>query len=333
MTDDLRTWAEQIPPVTDRMLLEVVNNLTAAKAVVDDRSELSPIAGLIASLMGRERRGALLVERNLVQAQQAQLRWVAEIARRGTVTNLAVAKVAGHVQHVLGVATEAGRTATETAERLALLGEVVNELEQAVAERLKELDEWRKTVDLRQAAHVELESALADRKAGLAYSGVPWPYQVLLIARSLAGGACGELDQRVGDRTTAGLLAARLISDLLDAGTAQRLSVVSLLDDSWHTTPDAERRLLLAELLDVGLRPALGFPDCPLASTAAATMELSALPALARPESPALAALTMTDRRFGRQERSATLAGFVKRVVAEQWEASARVQAQIGWSG
>ena len=314
MTGDVVALARQIPAVEDRTLLELVNGLTVAQAITADRRELGPVARIVTQILGRDRSGELLTVQALIDGQRALMCWVTEICDRGAITNLTVARIADHLRLSLSTAESARDMATE-------LGEVLGT-------RLRILEESRARADALSAAEHALNASLTAWDAGRTYAALPWPYQVILIARELAAGACGRLEPLTGDdryrlRITDGIV-ARLRATVGERGFA----VAEVLDESWPELR-TEQRWLVAEVLDIGLDGSLALPGCPLASVAGTTMELAALPEDARPSSPGRSAMSLGRRRQGRIDGSATFPRFVERAVNEQLDAASTVWGQV----
>jgi hypothetical protein len=315
VTGDVAALARQIPTVEDRTLLELVNGLTVAQAITADRRELGPAARIVSQILGKDRSGELLTLQALIDGQRALVRWATEICDRGAITNLTVARVADHLRLSVRTAESARAMATE-------LGEMLGA-------RLRTLEESRTRADALSAADHALNASLTAWDAGRTYAALPWPYQALLLARELAAGPCGRLEPLTGDdryrlRIADGIV-ARLRADVGERGFA----IAEVFDESWQVLR-AEQRWLVAEVLDVGLDGSLALPGCPLASVAATTMELAALPGDVRPLSPARSAMSLGRRRQGRIDGSATLPRFVERVVDEQLDAAGTVWDRVG---
>lgn len=314
MTDDIAVLARQIPAIEDRVLFEVVRGLTVAQAVTADRRELGPTARIVAQILGGDRRGELLTLQALIDGQRALVSWVTEICDRGAITNLTIARIADHLRLAL-------RTAESARDTAARLGDVLDA-------RLQSVEASQVKADALSAAEHALNASLTAWDAGRTYAKVPWPYQVILLAREIAGGPCGQLEPFTGDGRyrvrAADAIAARLRGTAGEGGFA----VTEVLDNSWPELR-TEQRWLVAEVLDIGLDGSLSLPGCPLASVAATAMELAALPDDVRPASPGRSAMALGRRRQGRIDGSYTLPRFVENAVNEQMESAVMVWRQM----
>lgn len=314
MISDVTALAQQIPAVEDRALLELVNGLTVAQAITADRRELGPAARIVGQILGSDRTGELLTLQALIDGQEALTRWVTEICDRGAITSLTVARIADHLRLVL-------RTAESARDMAATLGEVLGA-------QLRALEESRARADALSAAEQAFNASLAAWDAGRTYAAVPWPYQVILLARELAAGACGRLEPLTADNRYRVRITDGLVARLRASVGGHGFAIAEVLDESWPELR-TEQRWLVAEVLDVGLDRSLALPGCPLASVAATTMELAALPEDARPSSPGRSAMSLGRRRQGRIDGSATLPRFVERAVNEQLDAASTEWTQV----
>jgi hypothetical protein len=314
MNGDVTVLAGQIPAIEDRALLELVNGLTVARAITAERRDLGPSARILARILGTDRRGQLLTLQALIDGQQALTQWATDLSNRGAITNLTVARVADHLRRTLRTAQEARIMAIE-------LGD-------ALGTRLWALENAQVQANALSEAEHAFNARMDAWAAGRVYASLPWPYQVILLARELAAGPCGQLEPLTGDRRYRTRIADGITARLRGAVAETGFAIAEVLDDSWPDLHD-EQRWLVAEVLDVGLDGSLTLPGCPLASVAATTMELAALPSDTRPLSPARSAIALGRRRQGRIDGSSTLARFVERAVNEQLDAAVLVWGQL----
>lgn len=323
VNDDVRRIARRIPGVSDRSLLELVNGLGVARGVTADRATQGVIGRLFADLTGKSQQAQLLTFRALIDGQQALLELSTESAARSAVTDLALARVATHLRHTKDLAAATQRGHQQLAAEFAQFAAAVGQYIQVCDTRIEQLETWRATVDLRLAA----EDILADTAARAlsSYNGIPWPYLTVLMARDLASGPCGRWETQHGGAVFRTRIIDTIVTTLKEiAGTPDGgFAVAVVLDESWQALRSDDHRMLLAELLDAGLRPGLALTDRPLTGAVALTMELAALPAGIRPDHPARTALELSRRRNGWVDAGATVTGFVKRAVGEQLDLAA----------
>jgi hypothetical protein len=318
MTDDLRALLRTIPVADDRILLELANSLSVAEDLTRYRREQTVFGRIIDSLTGKDRANELLTTQHLVRSGQALVSWVTATTKGSAVTNLAVTRVARHLkatQHRLVAAEQLGlRTAAE----LDGLGQLVAEIQRECDARLTELEQWRIETTLRITAREVFESAVGRWHAERSYTGLPWAFQVVLLAREIATGPCGDWAQVSGDDSYQERLVNSILVDPRTKQTPQSFVLPILVEDSTKMLSSTDERLMVAELMDVGLDPSLALPSRPLIAIIATTLELSTLPESARPQRPAETALALTRRRHGWVDGTADVTSFVQQVVAEQ---------------
>lgn len=330
MTEDLRSFGEQMPLVTDRTLLELVNGLTVASALTAERRSQGVFAQFAAAVSGRERKAELMTLQGLIEGQQAVAGWLSEVSAKGAVTDLALARVAGRLKETSRMAADARERGLRLAEDLRAVSGMVADLAEICEERLRGLELWRAEVESRLAAERAFDISTERWRAGKAYNRLPWPYQVLLLAREVAAGGAGRWEYEHDDGEYRARLADRITADLKDRVPGRDgLTLVSLLDESWNALPAARHRQFVAELLGAGLDQELALVGRPLDTAATLTMELSALPEGTRPARPAAAALELARRRHGWLDGGATLDEFVRTAVNEQFDLSASARRRL----
>ncbi|QJT04657.1 hypothetical protein G9272_33755 [Streptomyces asoensis] len=301
--------------MSDRVLLELVNGIGVASSVTADRSGMGVMGRLIANVTGQDHEAQILTFRHLINGQQALVQLSVEANLRSGVTDLALARVSTHLKSVKEV-TLAVRD--EHDELAGMVGELIQECD-ARDEYLSRVGQRLSIVELRMAADDFLEIAVTDAERVL--DGVPWPYQVILLARQLASGPCGQWDAKQGDtgyRTRIANAVADAIDEVRQA-PRHGVQLEGIIDTSWRVLSRTDERRLLAELLDVGLNPQLALAHGPLTQMAALTMELASLPDDSRPDRPAKVALELSRRRVGHLDGGATTRRFVDLAVREQF--------------
>ncbi|MFI0508891.1 hypothetical protein ACH3Y9_02355 [Streptomyces sp. WSLK1-5] len=305
--------------MSDRLLLELVNGIGVAGAVTADRASMGVMGRLIANITGKDHAAQVLTFRHLINGQQALVQLSVEANLRNGVTDLALARVSNHLKSVKEV-TLALRT--EHDDLAGMVGKLIQECD-ARDESLVQVRRRLSVMELRMAADDFLDDAVAEAERVLA--GVPWPYQVILLARQLASGPCGKWYAEQGDTGYRARIAKAVTDSIDEVRQAPRHAVqlVGTFDESWRVLRQTEERRLLAELLDVGLNPQLACAHVPMTQMAALTMELASLSDDTRPHRPAKVALELTRRRVGHLDGGATAQRFVDLAVREQFAIAA----------
>jgi hypothetical protein len=330
MTADVARIARELPPIADRALLELANSLVVAEDLNAFRREQSAVGAVVARITGSDRKRALLTERALADGQRALVSWLTEVSGHVTVTDLAVAEVARHVQETR---RRIDRTADRATARLGQLADVVARIAEACEERIGSLDarvsaleEAQLTLRLRLDAEEAFELAVERWSAGRTYPDLPWILQVVLLAGEIAQGPAGRHAQLSGSDTVSARLVHRIMASPRSAAVLERPGIVitRMIDDEYRDTPDAGRLRLVAEILGAGLEPGLAPELGPLVSMVATATELWTRPDAARPPEPAASARELAVRRPGWVPRTSDPYSLVERVVREQARASRR---------
>lgn len=329
MSTDPRAVVDGIPIAEDRVLLELANAMVVSADLVAYRSNQAFFPRLLATVLGQDRRRELLTLRSLTDGQRALDAWLGEVVQRGVLTNLAVARVATHLRETQLVAHRGAELGRRTAEDLRELAQVVARIAGVFDERLTELERWRAGTQLRLDAADAFETVVGRWEAGQSYAALPWPCQVLLLARELASGPCGDHELASGDSGYRDRLVNRILRDARTPRATAGFAVTTLLDQTARELPTDDHRLMMAEFLEAGLSPRLALPPGPLAATVMLTMELATLAEERRPARPAATALDLSRRRYGWLDGSATAAIFVRQVVAEQADSARRARARL----
>jgi hypothetical protein len=311
---DINALFADVPIANGRMLLEVVNGITVGRSMGGRRNGF--FTGLLAGVSGRQQRGTNAALAVLAEGQYGLAAWLTELTSGTAQTNLALDRSVRQIRQ-LRAALE---RVTERSEQLTgQLREVVElQIEQFdhLDERVTELELWR-------AAEDEYNRLFATWASGERYPRLPWVFRVVLLAREMAGGPCGDWEHRNGERKYRDRLAHQVRAD---PGTRQAIdgltTIRHLLDASIAELDGEEPMLMIAELLDAGLAPGLALPRRPLAATIVAALELSSLPAPVRPPRPAELAISLVRRQLGELEGATDRDSLVTQLVDEQADAA-----------
>jgi hypothetical protein len=319
MSTDLRAVVEGIPQVEDRVLLELTNAITVAADMVAYRTNQAFFPRLAATMLGlgADRKREVLTARALTDGQRALTDWLTEVSGRQAFTSLAMERMADHLKEARQVAQRSAELSRQTADELHELEQVVARIAGVFDERLAELERWRAGIQLRLDAADAFELSVGRWEAGQSYATLPWPCQVLLLAREVASGPSGDHELASDDSGYRDRLVNRILGDARTPEATTGFALSSVLDRTARELPSNNHRLMVAELLEAGLSPRLALPAGPLAATVMITMELAVLSEELRPSRPAATALDLSRRRYGWLDGSATTAIFVRLVVNE----------------
>ncbi|WP_238013646.1 hypothetical protein KZZ52_54740 [Dactylosporangium sp. AC04546] len=311
MSTELARLRGRLPQVTDRLLLELINDLRTADDLVRRRAANRPAGRLLGLLTGADRRRDTLTLRGLVDNQRALQAMIVDLV--------------GDV----GFSMDALACALEDLDRVTAdvewLGTAVVNLSQecdrrldAVRQDLTGLAEEVELLRLEQRAAADREGALAAWGARVRYDGLPWLIQVVLVGREIfasAGGLLHHRDPRPSrlDRVAHQILAQRTPPDA-------PVTTAAALGAAMTATPAADRELVAA-VLGAGQGRLTRWQRQPLAALLRE--------ALARPDAEPAAVLQLVRAGYGWVDGTFDAHGFVREVVQEQADATAATAAEL----
>ncbi|WP_435280357.1 hypothetical protein [Streptomyces koelreuteriae] len=336
MSEDLYQLARDVPLVPDRVMLELANSVVVAADLTRFRQDQGVISGLLARIVGKERRRELLTTRALLDGRQALIGWVTELSGHVQVSDLALSRVANSlVETRRRAAADTARLSTqvtELAEVVARMAEVCEARLTRVEDRMSELEHRQAMTELRLEADESFALSTGRWASGHTYARVPWPLQVVLLAAEVAHGPAGLHSHLTEGRTFDERLVNKIMSTPSDAPEGSFV-VTDLLDEACGSLAENELQLV-AELLGSGLDTSLAAPGGPLVSVIGSAVELWALPQGARPAAPAKTALALVQRRHGMwTPRTSSARRFVEHVVAEQTAAARTLRRRLTPTG
>ncbi|GAB3155321.1 hypothetical protein GCM10027290_51250 [Micromonospora sonneratiae] len=315
--------------LTQANTLAWVNELAARSAITD--------------LALRETAVRLRVLQYDLAATRDEARYASEVAERTAAEVSGLARLLGEMATVVHGELDRQERRLDLQQRrldlqekrMALLEARLDDQDlflQAVAD---ELDGQRRVLThlrLRQYAWEAFSRSMSRYRAG-AYRSLPWMYQVALLAREVAAGACGLHEFVTGDRIHRDWLVESILDDpdSVVAWSGTR-SLVGLLDEACAALPDRDDRQMVAELLGAGPDADDGSAARPLSAVLARTMRYAAgVDRSGAARSPAADALDeVRSTADGLLETSLTVPEFVHRTVDEQADAGAEARARLG---
>jgi len=314
----LRSLAADVPLIDDRLLLEVVNGVTLARSFGARRQGFFARFG--AALSGTA--GTREAVHGVADGLAGTTAWLTELSRHATVTNLAVARAVRHCRDTRVALERTDEALGHVESGMRELAEFVVQAVDRLQHQVDEVERRLDRLELAAAAERSFGLVVDSWAAGERYATLPWICQVALLARETFSGPCGMLEHGTGDPTHRERLIHRILADRRGHEAIENVQPLRrVLEAGIEQAPDAERRLMAAELLDAGLVPQLALPAGRLTTTLTTTLELSALPPTSRPEHPALLALDLTRQRLGDLTGVTDRRTFVRQLVSEQAEA------------
>ncbi|GAA1776661.1 hypothetical protein [Luedemannella helvata] len=315
---DLEEIARNIPLVTDRLMIQLGNDIRGVniKAVKEEKKGF--FSRLWDTIKGSPDQRH--IDATLAKNQRRIVKWATEMTEHQRVTNLALTEFAHALGEVRDMAWAAQRTAdlarSEVRELAEIVGRAIDTINTRLDEhqwrlddhdrqlashrnvledheaRLQDLDRRQLRVELWQAGWQEFDDAVRRWEDHGAYRSLPWIVQIVLLAREIASGDAGLHAYVTSDNSYQLRLEQRILASSTTPQWIGRKSLERILNEAVEALPTDDHRQLVAELLGAGVPADDAIPETPLAGALRRAMELRQLPAANRPESVGVVALS-----------------------------------------
>lgn len=290
----LPTVLDRVPPVADRMLVELVNGIHVSGDLLRYRRRQGAFGRFIDVVTGKAGQRQLLLDGNLVTGQEALHRWVLDLAKSQHVTHVALMITQRSLLEARDAARTLARRLGDQTRALEDLAKRIDALSDLIASRLGEIDDR-----LRMFEFVQLcNEIIAAWQVGTTYRGLPWIFQVVLLIREIVskavGGEPGDLDRLRAKQ----IWLANAITLAGRNTPAGNFSLPDLLGKSITTLPGDDFFLACA-LLEAPPRRRSQLQESPILYFVGTALELSGVPADARPVKPASCAFELALMQVG----------------------------------
>lgn len=305
---DIDELARLIPPVEDRVLLELANSIEVVGDLVRHRDSF--FGRLWSDVSGKSRRRRELLDTQLARGHERLTHWVTDLAEGQRVTNVGLQRAVLALQGTMATVHALGERVDRHDERLAGLSEIVSELAKAVELRFADLEQRVATLELKDLARDRLDNCVSAWRHGDTYAGLPWPFDVVLLVREVYATEVGVHETRTGDD----VLRRRMVDEIVRGSQGERspFSMAKRLERS-AAEVDAVGLAMIAELLDAGLDSRAALRDRPHTAALRATAELASL-GIPRSGEHALA---LARRHAGALDETSDVVSFARAIVTE----------------
>ncbi|MFF7025451.1 hypothetical protein ACFY97_31105 [Streptomyces klenkii] len=310
----LETVARGVPLVDDRLLLELTNDLHTAHDLTRAAGREGFFARLLGRATGRDRIRERTTRDRMLSSQQLTLRWLTHLSERMTVTDLVVAEVSEEVHDAKKRIERVEAAGQWSAAAIGELGAILGRLASDTGRFLSDHE--------RRLAALEAQLAL-DRSARRWRNPrpdpeLPWLVGAVLLAREVASGPAGTYAFTGGETLMQRQLVERMLQDPPVPWFEGVKSVPAMLTAVVRDLPSENHRLMVAELLGLGVADELSDAAGPLTSALARATELAV--AGADPDDAARAALRDSSGSGDLfLPSSLSVEQLVRRIVAEQF--------------
>jgi hypothetical protein len=300
--------ARGTPLVDDRLLLELLNELHTAGDVQAAEARQSFFQRLLDGVTGRDRRRARFIHANVVGVQEKTVAWLTDVTRRQAVSALVVAEVCDETRKVRDRFDATHALGERTADKVAELSKVVAETIGVVSDHERRIE--------RLEAKDHLEDSVRRWRRSKNSGELPWLVAGILLAREVAVGPAGDYAYHVPDSG----MAERLVDDMLHdpprpwfEGTR---SLAKVMAETRRSLPTEDHRLMVAELLGVGVPEPFANIRGTFTASVATSMEL---PVGSVDDAARTALMRHSDSGTDFLPESLPIEQLVRRIVEEQF--------------
>ncbi|MGK5732163.1 hypothetical protein [Streptomyces sp. URMC 124] len=267
----LEIVARGVPLVDDRLLLELTNDLHTANDLARAGAREGFFARLLGRATGRDRIRERTVRDRVLSTQKLTLRWLTHLSERMTVTDLVVAEVSEEV-HDAKKRIERVETAGQwSADAIGELGEILARLASDTGRFLSDHERRLAALEARTA----MDAAARRWRHPRPDPGLPWLVGAVLLAREVASGPAGTYAFTGEEALMQRQLTERMLQDPPVPWFDGVKSLPGMLSTVVRELPSENHRLMVAELLGLGVADELSDAAGPLTSALARAAELS----------------------------------------------------------
>lgn len=318
LTLHLEQLQRQIPIVSDKALIDLVNGIQVSQHILRYRKDRGWFGQLIDKVDSSDHKRRLLLDGNLIAGQEALYNWVQELVEK-----LRISEVALNVtQKSLLEARDAIRNLKQTSqiqdEALLQLSNQLNILAQQVGVYLHDLEARVRSLEVRVAANQDLDRIVTAWLAGQTYRLLPWTLQVALLVREVFSSSVVMYELETGDlKSYRELLVNKILANSKQLQPPSGCSLADLLDESWKKIKNNDDLELVAGLLEVRSVPRERLVNIPHLFVIGTTLELATLSEEARPNQPGQSAIALCRAHIDNIYRTTDASTFVDGVIQE----------------
>jgi hypothetical protein len=315
-TRRLEELQRRVPVVGDKALIDLVNGIQVSKDIIRYRKNRGFFGRLMDTLDGSDRQRQILLDGNLIAGQEALHQWVLELSDSLRISQVALEVTQQSLLEARDAIRQQKRSLQEQKQALLALSKQFERLAQQVGTRLNQLEARVRSLEVRVAANEDLDRIVTAWAAEQTYTKLPWPVQVVLLAREVFSSSVAIYELETGDTTRFRPLLVNKILSTSFQMPKSFFGLADLLDSSWGEMGESDL-VLTAALLEIRSLPKHRLLNAPLLFTIGTTLELATLPEEARPAKPGQCALALCRTQIDSISRTTDAREFVTAVVEE----------------
>ncbi|WYM00731.1 MAG: diguanylate cyclase regulator RdcB family protein [Gloeotrichia echinulata CP02] len=187
--DDLQRRASEIPIITDKILVDLVNSIQVNDDLISFRQKQGLFGQVFDSLTGADRKRQLATDKNVNIAMQSLHSWVLDIANNLNVSNNAIITIEEKL-------IETRQAIRNQRQDINLLQDIVNQLKHRVDNHEHRILKLEQRVYRTEVQH-RIEDAIATWQSKQTYQGFHWAIQVAFVTREIVDYALGDYERLI----------------------------------------------------------------------------------------------------------------------------------------
>ncbi len=182
---NLEELQRRIPGVGDKAIIDLINGIQVSKDIIRYRKNRGWFGNIIATLDGSDNKRQLLLDGNLIAAQEALSNWVLELTDALKISQVALEVTQNSLLEARDAIRNQKQKLQKQEDAIIQLSEQLNQLAQQVVTRINNIESRIRKLEIRVAANEDLDQIVTAWSAGQTYTKLPWAIQIALLAREV----------------------------------------------------------------------------------------------------------------------------------------------------
>jgi hypothetical protein len=184
--DDLQKKESEIPIITDKILVDLVNSIQVNDDLISFRQKQGLFGQVFDGLIGADRKRQLAIDKNINVTMQSFHDLVLDISDKLDVSNNAISIINEKLIEIKDKLIETCQVIRNHREEINLLKDMFNQLVKAHEHRIQ-----------RSEALHRIEDAIAAWQSKRTYQGFHWAIQVAFVTREIVDYALGDYERLI----------------------------------------------------------------------------------------------------------------------------------------
>jgi hypothetical protein len=313
---NLQQLQQRIPPVGDKALIDFVNGIQVNKDLIRYRKNRGFFGQIFDGLTGSDRQRQLLLDGNLIAGQETLHQWVLELTDSLRISQIGLQITQESLLEARNAIGDVKKHIQQQEDKLDKLINLFSSIYDEINDKFNEIYSRIHRLEIRVSANEDLDRIITAWTAGQTYYNLPWPIQVILLAKETFSSAVLTYELETEDLTRFRPLLVNKILAHCQELPQKSFSLADLLDYSWKETKTDDLSLC-ASLLEVRSIPQARLFNTPLLFTMGTTLELANLPEEAKVNNPGKSAVALCRCQIDSIYRTTDAKEFITNIVEE----------------